>query len=420
VNKKILWLSDSPFINTGFSTQSLFLMNGLVDKGWEVHYLGNNYIGQDVPPNHVKLTDGTPFKFHLHGIGKEQYCQDLIEPLIQKLRPSIYGVLLDTFMLYPKYLQKNYAPAKTVFWIPSDGGGGLPQNCELEFSKIIMPVPMSVYCERQIKDYYNIKTQHIPHAANTDLFHPLSTEEREKIKERIGLKGKFIVGVIGRNQGRKMMDRTFKSFKLFSKKAMNAILLLHTDPQDLAAQFDMLKLIERYSLQNRVKFTGMTFYNGFTYQQMNEVYNAFDVYFSTSSGEGFGVCTIEALSCGVPCVLPDYTTTHELLITNGQCGEPFLLAGNDEETYVETMINKGYNEKDMDIALSNGTITGNWSVERGLACIKDGALKLEKLYKDKALREHYGKIGREKVLKYYSWPVVIEQWDKRLTELVNE
>jgi glycosyltransferase involved in cell wall biosynthesis len=290
----------------------------------------------------------------------------------------------------------------------------------LSFNKINLPIPMSLYCQRQIKDYYNINTQYIPHATNTELFHPLSNEERNKLKAKLGLTDKFIVGVVGRNQGRKMMDRIFKTFKQFSLKAKNAVLLLHTDPMDIAGTFEMNKIIETYSLQNRVFFTGMTFYKGFIYEQMNNVYNTFDVYFSTSSGEGFGVCTIEAMSCGIPCVLPDYTTTHELIIKDGQCGEAFLLAGNDEDTHVETMLNQGCTEKEMDLRLSNGTITGAWTVERGISCIYDGALKLEKLYKDASLREQYGKIGREKVLKYYSWQLIIDEWDRRLTKLVIE
>jgi len=52
--------------------------------------------------------------------------------------------------------------------------------------------------------------------------------------------------------------------------------------------------------------------------------------------------------------------------------------------------------------LTNGTILGNWGVERGVCDIFDAAKKLEKLT-DIKLRKKYAKIGREKVLKIYDW-----------------
>ena len=64
-----------------------------------------------------------------------------------------------------------------------------------------------------------------------------------------------------------------------------------------------------------------------------------------------------------------------------------------------------------------GSITGSWNVDRGVCSIKDCAKKLTKLYNDSKLREKYGKNGRKAILKYYSWDVVMEQWNKLLERL---
>ena len=58
----------------------------------------------------------------------------------------------------------------------------------------------------------------------------------------------------------------------------------------------------------------------------------------------------------------------------------------------------------------NGTITGSWTVERGIMDVKDGAEKLSLLYNNPGTRVRFGKNGRKKVLKYYTWDVVIPQW----------
>jgi len=84
---------------------------------------------------------------------------------------------------------------------------------------------------------------------------------------------------VARNQGRKMMDRTIKAFGIFAKGKDDVVLLMHTDPNDNAAVFDLTELVIRYNLQNKVLFTGTKYYKGFTYQQMRDVYNLMDVFF---------------------------------------------------------------------------------------------------------------------------------------------
>ena len=155
-----------------------------------------------------------------------------------------------------------------------------------------------------------------------------------------------------------MPDRLIKSFAMFAKTHPDAVLFMHTDPFDVASPIDMLQLINRYKLQNRVVFTGMSFYNGFDYKTMNEIYNAMDVFYLTTSGEGFGVPIIEAMACGVPPVVTDYTTTQELLVEDGLCGIPVKLAAE---------------------------LTGSWNVERAIMDDNDGVKALTDLYNDKDL-----------------------------------
>lgn len=385
---KLLHLSDSPFTNTGYSSQSLFLMNGLADKGYDIHYMAHNYVGQELPQGHVKLADGTPFKFHMSGAYKEQYCADLWKTRLMQHRPDYFMILLDTFMLFPKYLNFDFAPAKTVFWFPTDGGGTLPLNCDAILRKCALPVAMSKFGQQQAKEKHGVDTHYIPHGVDHKNFYPLKGDKRE-LKAKWGVADKFVVGVVGRNQGRKMMDRIFKSFAIFAKDAPDAILLMHCDPNDAASAFNMQNIIDRYQLQNRVLFTGVTYTNGFTYEKMNELYNVADIHFSSTSGEGFGVCTIESMACGVPVVITDYTTSRELVIDDIQCGEVVDLSAE---------------------------ITGSWNVERAVMDIEDGASKLKKLYDDPKLRVKYGKAGRKKVMKYYTWDVVRKAWDKLLRQ----
>ena len=388
---RILWLSDSPLTVTGFATISWNICNKLAEAGHEVFYIGHNYLGQPIPKGLV-LQDGTKFNFTILGGSPRPYASDLLMPYIKKYNIDVFGVLLDTFMLYPWFLNLDFSPAKTIMYYPSDGGGGLPLGCENILKKVNYPIAMARFGMRQVKDIHGLDTACIPHAIDMKNYFKVTPEERIAIRQRYGLNDKFVVGVVARNQGRKMLDRTIKSFALFAKDHQDAVLFMHTDPYDMASPFDMMQLINRYKLNNRVIFSGMTFFNGFDYKQMNEVYNLMDVFYLTTSGEGFGVPIIEAMACGVPTAVTDYTTTQELLVEDGESGIPVKLASE---------------------------LTGSWNVERGIMDDNDGVKVLSKLYDNPELRKQLGDVGIEKIKKIYNWETVGKQWNDLVKEITK-
>lgn len=404
--KKVLMLSDSPTTNTGYSSQTLFLLNELNARGYDCYLMAHNYYGQTMNKGNIKLNDGTPFNFTMYGGGREPYCKDLIMRRIREIKPDYFIILLDTFMLYPWILNMDFAPAKSFFWFPSDGGR-FPHGCDNVLRKINIPVAMARFGQKQVKDLYGINSYHIPHGIYSERFYPLDADKKAELKKKWGLSNKYVVGIMGRNQGRKMHDRALKAFKKFCVDKPDAILLCHLDPEDGAAVFDIFGLIRDYGLENRVRFTGTRYFDGFTYEQMNEVYNLMDVYFSSSSGEGFGIGTIEAMSCGVPCVVTNYTTTEELVVENN-AGVGVCLVGCDDISFFKT------HTKKFDEEVMNGTLTGSWDVERGLMDINDAANKLSLLYANADDRHILGLNGREAVLKKYDWTVVADMWDKLL------
>ena len=390
---KILMLSDSPTTVTGYATIATNIMNGLSELGHNCYFQAHNYLGQTIPPE-LKFEDGRELKFTVYGTGKEPYSKDVLIPRIRELKPDIFIVLLDTFMLYQHgFMNLDFAPAKTIFYFPSDGGGGLPLRCDDILRKFNVPVAMAKFGQKQALEVHGIKTEYIPHAVDTKNYFPLPKEQKEILKAKYGLQGKFVIGSVYRNQGRKMPDRMFKAFAKFAKNNPDAILLCHSDPYDNAAGFDSLQLIKQLGIENRVRFTGMNFFKGFTYKQMNEVYNVMDVFTLSTSGEGFGVPIIESMACEIPCVVTNYTTTYELLIENGQCGIAVPICTD---------------------------LTGTWNVERGIVDIDKLAEAYQLMYNNPKMRKEFGKNGKEKVDKYYSWDKVIPMWNKLIKEMVNE
>ncbi len=416
-------LSDSPTIPTGYSNQSSQLAQYLAKQGHEIHFLGNGYGGSTLEKFKVEGVDEYDIK--LYGATGQPYFADKISDHLRETKSDWFIVLLDTFMLidgqnalpHGWFLSVDCAPAQTMFWYPSDGGAGMPVGCEKVLQKIDHPVAMAKFGQKQVKDYYNIDTKHIPHGIDSKQFYKLPDQERLDIRKKWNLEGKFVIGVVARNQPRKFLDRTLKAMKFMNKikdRIPNAVLFLHLDPNDPAQTFNMKSLISRYNLENRIVFSGMTAMKGFPRSQMNELYNLMDVFFLSTSGEGFGVPIIEAMSAEVPVLVTNYTSTHELVIEN-QSGLGVELVGSDK---VEVLSPEGplkMDAKEYDELVINGTITGGWEVERGIMDIHDAAEKLIWLYENPLERARMGQNGRKAVLEKYDF----EHVGKAFNNIIN-
>jgi len=401
---KIAILSDSPMIPTGFRNQSLQLAQYLVSKGHEVHYMGNAFMGMTL--NNFELYDGTKCNFKLYGEMQHSYFRNSMSEILKSNMIDRFIILLDTFMVFPWFLDIDTSPAKTYFWFPTDGGGGLPNGCHNILKKVNVPVAMSEFGKKQLKEYHNIESECIPHGVNTDLFYKMSDEERNKLRSSYGLQDKFVIGVIARNQPRKHLDRTLKAMCLIKEKIPNAILFLHLDPDDPAQPlWRMRSLIQKFGLENRVVFSGMKAHQGIPEKDMKNMYNIMDCFFLSTSGEGFGIPIIEAMACEVPVVATSYTTTPELVELN-KAGFGIKLAGVEQLNLFE-LTSKEYDYKSM-----NGTITGSWEVERGICDIKDATNCIEKLYINPELRMEMGKNGRKVVMEKYDFNIIALKWEK--------
>ena len=399
---KVCILSDSPFLSTGFSNQSKLLAKYLSEKGHEIHYFASAYGGQTII--HSKLEDGTEFNYKIYGQRTGYFSAELSE-LIKKIKPDIFYVLLDTFMLHGQprnpgagwFLNVDTSPARTVMWFPSDGGARLPLSCELILNKFDKPVAMSKFGQKQCLDIHNIKTDYIPHGTEPDRFYKLPDDQRNELRKKWDLDGKFVIGSVFRNQPRKNPDKYFKTFNLIKDKIPNAVLLLHTDPNDQAGQILLQNQIAKYNLENRVRFTGMNAIDAFDWNKMNEVYNLFDLFFLPTSGEGFGIPIIEAMACEIPVIATSYTTTPELVELNN-AGYGAKLAGC-EKLDLFKLHSKEYDEQS-----DNGTLTGGlWEVERAFVDVKDAAEKIIFMYNNPEMMKQMGENGRKAVLEQYSF-----------------
>jgi len=123
--------------------------------------------------------------------------------------------------------------------------------------------------------------------------------------------GAFVVGVVGRNQVRKRIDLSIRYFAkwletLSAEERELCYLYLHVAPTGEQA-VNIRALISYYGLKGRVLAFEPQPGQGVSDEEMALIYSSLDVYLTTTQGEGFGLPALEAMACGCPVIVPDWS-----------------------------------------------------------------------------------------------------------------
>lgn len=129
-------------------------------------------------------------------------------------------------------------------------------------------------------------------------------EVRGRIRDELGLEDEFVIGNVGRFMPQKNHDFIIEVFNSFHKMNPDSKLLLVGDGPLRASIADRVKEL---GLESSVIFTGNV-------SNVNEYYQAMDVFFMPSLFEGLPITGVEAQAAGLPCLLAD-NITDELKIT---------------------------------------------------------------------------------------------------------
>jgi len=410
--KKLLWLSDSALSTTGFSNQTRNICNRLQASGlWDCWQAGHNYGNRNLEPP-IKFADSDEV-LNFHVLGNDlrfPYCRELLPEYFAKIRPHAFGVLLDTFMLMmhqpSDWFLKLNIPCKSFFYFPSDGRH-FPLGCERVLQKVDLPIAMSKFGQQQVKELFDINAEHIPHGCDASKFIPYDEEKKRQIRQQAGIpKDAFVISANFRNQGRKNIHLMLRTLKLFFERHNDAIALFNADPYDVASPNNVPALMHRYKITHKIFWTGTKWYAGLPEEKVIDFYNCSDVNFLMTTGEGFCIPLIEGMSCEIPQVVTDYTTTREI-VTDHNAGLGIKLIATDEAPYDH--------RKDF----YKGEITGSWEVERGIADYEDAVEKLEWCYQNREKAKQLGKNGRKAVIESYDWNVLMPRWLKVLEKLTE-
>lgn len=205
---------------------------------------------------------------------------------------------------------------KSIFYTPVDNVRLIyPLVKGLDFFDTL--VTYTEYGRKLIKDINpNLKVKVVPHGNNSKDFFPMAEEDIKKFRqEYFGENAdKFIITNINRNQPRKDIPNTIFGFieakEVWREELPKPFLYLHMHPKDPMG-WDIRALMMQTDLVEDVdyKLLPMEYEEqGTETHLVNKIYNASDVYLTTTLGEGWGLGFSEAAACKVPIIAP-YTTS---------------------------------------------------------------------------------------------------------------
>jgi len=309
---RIVTISDHVDSPTGFGVQHRHLAAALARAGYDVHSLG--------------LWDTRPLATTPDGLTRYPGGQGTDDhrrawPMYRDLlRPDLV-ITLGDFEMFAHLNDDLPRPFAWCHWLPLDA---LPYPAHahermLRYDHLVL---MSRFALETVRPHLEgrVPLHYIPHGVDTAVFrpheHPLAL--RRHWSRRLGLElgpRDFVLLARDANQWRKQQPVLLDAL---ARLPRDVKLVFHCRPvaHPDARGWDLPRVAETFGVADRVAFTSPPDapYQPLSPRQLAELDNLADLRVSATQGEGFGVITIEAMACGLPSLITDYTTSPELVL----------------------------------------------------------------------------------------------------------
>jgi glycosyltransferase involved in cell wall biosynthesis len=393
---KIFTIGDHPLSPSGVGTQTKYVIEGLLKTGkYEVVSFG----GAISHPNHSPMKTNNWgddwIIWPVDGYGNP----DQVRAMIDQQRPDILWFMTDPrfygwlwqieneirtkvpMVYYHVWDNYPYPTFNRSFYLSNDHIACI--------SKLTYDIVQTVTPE--------VESSYIPHAVDGEVFKPLSAEEIKKERSSRNLDDKFLCVWNNRNARRKQSGSLVFWFKEFLDKVGKdkATLIMHTDPKDVHGQ-DLEAIIHELGLANgEILFSR----NKVDSQDLSLMYNMANLTINISDAEGFGLATLESLSCGTPILinktggLQDQISDGETSFGIGLDPSSKAIIGSQEVPFI-------YEDR------LNGDDVVNALVE------------LYEMGPEK--RQELGAAGRAYTQKEFNFETFTERWDTLLSRIYEE
>ena len=346
---KILTLSDHPLSPSGVGTQTKYVCEALLSTGrYSIISFGGAIKHNDYTP---KMVDpyGEDWKIvPVDGYG----TPEMIRSVLRTEKPDLLWFMTDPrFFGWLWQIENEIRPLVPMVYYHVWDNYPVPMfNRKYYVSNDAIATISKVTDDIVSKAAPEVKRQYIPHAVNGQVFKPMTPQQVEEVRTNSlpeSDREKVIFFWNNRNARRKHSGTLIYWFKEWLDKNNlheKAQLIMHTDPNDPHGQ-DLNHIIEHLGLNDRQVLLST---QKIPPEHLAAMYNMADCTINISDAEGFGLATLESLSCGTP-IIVNMTGGLQEQVTDGKdwFGIPLLpssksVIGSQDVPYIyEDRIDKG-------------------------------------------------------------------------------
>ena len=311
---KIFTISDHPLSPSGVGTQTKYIIEGMLKTG---KYQFVSFGGAIKHPNHqpqkTEQWGDDWVIWPVDGYGNA----DMVRAMIYQQKPDILYFMTDPRFYDWLWAIENEIRAHVpmVYYHVWDNypypmfnrPAYLGNDHIASISKLTHDIVETVAPE--------VQSSYLPHAVDGDVFKIHDRADVKRWRQEKGLDDKFVCFWNNRNARRKQSGTLIWWFKDFLDRVGHdkACLIMHTDVKDVHGQ-DLEAIIQELGLTNgQVLFSRQKV----SPQDLANIYNMADLTINIADAEGFGLGTLESLSCGTP-ILVTMTGGLQFQVTDGE------------------------------------------------------------------------------------------------------
>ena len=326
--KKILVLSDHPLSPSGVGSQTKYMIEALLKTGrYQFICLGGAMRHDNYDPVNVDPYGDDWKIFPVDGYGDP----DILRSVLQKERPDALWFMTDPrFYGWLWEIENEVRANLPMIYYHVWDNFPAPKFNRRFYRSTDEVVCISKVTHDIVKETApNVSSHYLPHAVNQEIFkiigpkNPRSQHVKEVRSKIFELSdhpdtknvNKKIFFWNNRNARRKHSGTLIWWFKEWLDKVGHdkACLLMHTDARDPHGQ-DLPHIIEHLGVH---RGQVMLSTQKVPPEELALYYNAADFTINISDAEGFGLATLESLSCGTP-IIVNMTGGLQEQVTNGE------------------------------------------------------------------------------------------------------
>jgi len=338
---KILYISHSPSLKTGFGMVSRHICQGFHARGAEIVCLGSGQTEEGFDPS--------PFPFKIRPVPREDYTGWTLFPsMLRDEKPDLIFLNFE-LMACAEWINIILRETRRVPILLYYSIEGFPiyKPWHVPIKLADAAVTYTRFGSEKTKVAVGREVPHLYHGVDRQTFFPLPEEQREAIKEKLGWSGRFVVTFVGVNRLSKQQPKLIEAISLLRQQGMEDIYCyLHCHPfeKHRYGGWNLAEIANVRGVADRIIFRDGSAADFLARQKSKEKiaepppsaslmerYNATDLYLHPSKVEGFGLPLIEAMACGIPLAhTDDGSVMNEIC---GEVGHRIPVADHDYATF---------------------------------------------------------------------------------------